>query len=331
MGIKLKLSGVVFNQKGSVFLLAIWTVVMLSIYSITIGGLVRQRILVYNRISQRERLRLAAESGAKKVLKEFGVGESNLITKFKKTKDHLFSESDSIQMNDVTVSYKLVDENRKININKADFIYLKNIFQFVAKLSENSAGRLAASVIDYTDPDDSILEYYDKGSERESYAESGFAYGPKNAPFEQISELLFVKGMSPQIYSAVRDYITVYGSGGLNINTADKQALLCTGLHPNLVDKIMEIRKGTTDKAGRMRENYVFGSLSSLLSDLASFYDLSDNERATLFQAVGLNRITVTADCYRMEVNAKISPNNISSTVACIFTVRDGIRYWFQS
>lgn len=310
--------------------MAVWAILMLSLFAIGLSDLVRQRLLVYNRLSQRERLRTAAEAVAKKVMKDFGVGENNLAAEFREKKSGVFLELGTRHIEDMEITYKLTDENRRININRSDFFVLKNFFQLTARLTEESSARIAASVMDYIDPDDFISTYFDKGSEKDAYEDSGYSYAPKNAPLELIAELSFVKGMTPQIFEAVRDSVTVYGNGFLNINSADKQALLSIGLHPSLVEKIIAIRKGMVDKNGKSWDHFLFTNMQTLLSDILSFYNLSDYEKMSLVQAVGLNRLGLEADCYRLEVKAKILRKDITSTVACIFSPREGTRYWFE-
>ena len=77
------------------------------------------------------------------------------------------------------------------------------------------------------DEDDDERSY---GAEDAYYRSRGFQYECKDEPFENVEELLLLRGMSPDLYRDVAPHVTVFGSGQLNLNTADDAALRALGL-----------------------------------------------------------------------------------------------------
>jgi general secretion pathway protein K len=89
---------------------------------------------------------------------------------------------------------------------------------------------LVPSIIDWTDSDDEVMYLpfiiqENLGAESAYYDRLEPSYRCKNAPLDMTEELLLVKGVTPQVYDCIRDYITVYGEGKININCASKRVI----------------------------------------------------------------------------------------------------------
>ena len=103
---------------------------------------------------------------------------------------------------------------------------------------------------DWMDEDD-IVEGL--GGAEDSYYESlNNPYLCRNAPFQSLNELLLVRGITPELFYGTADtpgisaYLTVYGDGKININTADPkvlQALSSEELDSDMADEMVEYRK----------------------------------------------------------------------------------------
>jgi general secretion pathway protein K len=92
-----------------------------------------------------------------------------------------------------------------------------------AKLYERD--RLAASLIDYVDPDEVSLA---GGSETEAFERGQTAVRPANRPLLSVDELRLVEGFDATLVEALRPYVTVYpyvGTDGVNPNTAPPHVL----------------------------------------------------------------------------------------------------------
>lgn len=75
-------------------------------------------------------------------------------------------------------------------------------------VEDDAAIALAAAIQDWRDPDDLVSP---EGAEDDEYIAAGLDWGPKNAPFDMVSELLQVLGMTPELYRLIERSVTVYG------------------------------------------------------------------------------------------------------------------------
>ncbi len=105
------------------------------------------------------------------------------------------------------VQVKIVDETGKIDLNQATVPVLSGLMRGVGTEPE-LADRLAASIIDWRDPDP--LTQVNGGAEDPDYASAGLPYGAKDAPFETIPELEQVLGMTPALFEKIEPYLTLY-------------------------------------------------------------------------------------------------------------------------
>lgn len=83
---------------------------------------------------------------------------------------------------------------------------------------------LIANLVDWTDADDQRL--YQGGDEIAPYDKLDFPYRPKNAPFDTIQEIRLVEGWhNDGVWERFGQYVTIYGGGKVNVNTADRAVL----------------------------------------------------------------------------------------------------------
>jgi len=64
------------------------------------------------------------------------------------------------------------------------------------------------------------------GAEADEYLRIGAAVLPANAGFSRLEEAQYVKGMTPEIFARSRPYLTLMGTGQVNMNTAPRPVLL---------------------------------------------------------------------------------------------------------
>jgi len=84
------------NKKGSVLILAIWTLMFLTIFAVHIGLRLRQRAMVLSNLQDKSELRWIANSGVKKsisALKLDFLNNNLLYTTNGKIYRHFFSSS----------------------------------------------------------------------------------------------------------------------------------------------------------------------------------------------------------------------------------------------
>lgn len=101
----------------------------------------------------------------------------------------------------------IVDEDGKVDLNQAD-VGLLTALLVATGVEQAQAGRLAAAIADWRDPD--LLTQPAGGAEDPDYASAGLPYGAKDAEFESIAELEQVLGMTPELYAMLAPHVTVH-------------------------------------------------------------------------------------------------------------------------
>ena len=109
---------------------------------------------------------------------------------------------------------------------------------------------LVPAIIDWTDSDEEVtylpfIKRDNLGAESSYYNQLEVPYKCKNGPLKVTEELLLVKGISEQVFGRLRDYVTVYGDGEININYAPKLVIesLSENMDPALAQMIMNKRE----------------------------------------------------------------------------------------
>lgn len=134
-------------------------------------------------------------------------------------------------LGDGFLSGTLVDEERKININ---YLVTRNSSgQRVVESGRKAQlerlfvlleldPQLVDPIVDWLDSNNEALPF---GAEAGAYQSREPSYSPANGPFETLQELHMVEGMTDKIYKKISPYLTVYGKGTVNVNTADALVL----------------------------------------------------------------------------------------------------------
>lgn len=179
----------------------------------------------------------------------------------------------------------ITDEGGKVNINKLTDETRIGFIKFLKgyNLEELTAETITDCILDWLDKDDL---HHVNGVEKDYYATLPEPYEPKNGPFESIEELTLVKGVTPEIFELLRDHVTIYGSGKININFASEQALLSIpGITPEIAKAIAIIKK----KGKNIKQFHIlkelfshFGIIGSDFQDITKYLTLSDSGYITI-------------------------------------------------
>jgi general secretion pathway protein K len=177
-----------------------------------------------------------------------------------------------------TVHWKIVDLERKFNINNPEPILQQVLPQALTLMgaSPGDATPIVNSILDWIDTDD---QPHVEGAETEYYHTLKPPYTAKNGPFDNISEMLLIKDMTPEIYYGVSatnyqpsyfsqqrdrfgrqttalptasvgvgDLFTPLSDGRINLNTASAEVLqLLPGVEPMIAEAIVAGRAGQAD------------------------------------------------------------------------------------
>jgi type II secretory pathway component PulK len=179
-----------------------------------------------------------------------------------------------------TVSWKITDLESKFNINSPEPILQQVLPQAFTMMGvgPGEATPIVNSILDWIDPDD---QTHVEGAETSYYQSLTPPYSAKNGPIDDISELLLIKDVTPEIYYGVTatnfqanyysrkinpfgqsayaappvtvgltNLFTPLSDGRVNINTASAEVLqLLPGIDVMVAEAIVEGRQGEPDFA----------------------------------------------------------------------------------
>jgi general secretion pathway protein K len=143
---------------------------------------------------------------------------------------------------DVTITGSATDESARIDINAAPEPLLRGLLEHVGGLEQDAAARVADAIQDWRDPDELRRA---NGAEAADYQSAGLPQKPSNAPFETVSEVSRVLGMTPALYALIAESLTVHSrQPGINPALASHDVLLALpGATPELVAAYMQQRE----------------------------------------------------------------------------------------
>lgn len=175
-------------------------------------------------------------------------------------------------------SIEIKDQERRFNINSADRQVLQHTLDLMG-VNASQQGMIIDSILDWRDPDNDPMI---NGAESDDfYLRQSPPYFAKNGPIDDLSELLLVKGMTPELFwgsgstNVVRDPDAVQGPGRrtrigeqaylaygfndlfcavsapqVNVNTCSADTLQLAGLDPLTAQFVLEARRGPDGQDG---------------------------------------------------------------------------------
>jgi general secretion pathway protein K len=169
----------------------------------------------------------------------------------------LFSGENAIALDQGRCLITVSQESGKLNVNllkeangKLNRTQIEHLLRLIDMLNRDGAGEsridysIVPSIIDWIDSDDQatslpFVKHKNLGAESNYYSRSSPSYRCRNESVETIEELLAVKGISPKVLERLRDCLTVYGDGKININAASK--LMLASLSENMDRALAQI------------------------------------------------------------------------------------------
>jgi general secretion pathway protein K len=153
---------------------------------------------------------------------------------------------------------RFVDEGGKININRMEEGALQRFFVNLG-VEEPRRTILIHSILDWRDPDDL---HRMNGAENDYYRSLTPAYTAKNGPFDSIEDLLWVRGMTPELFFEgitdssdrqpipLRDLLTVDSPNDrVNLRTASAEVIhALTGMPIEKARAFVEERRKLSNK-----------------------------------------------------------------------------------
>jgi type II secretory pathway component PulK len=114
------------------------------------------------------------------------------------------------------------DAGVSFNINEATEDMLRAFLSQGLRVDYAEADRLTQAILDWRDEDDLPRL---NGGEADEYVDAGLPVLPGNRPFASVEEVRHVLGMTTAIFEALRPFVSVVGSGRINVNAAPEPVL----------------------------------------------------------------------------------------------------------
>jgi type II secretory pathway component PulK len=316
------MKNVVFtNTSGAVLLVVLWVVALLA--------LVAGALLTRTQLAIRQHKAAIAESEANSLLDALGTLAIRLLQEDADTDMDAFLESwgrlyraNASELMSVQAgagasagfSLRIVpsDETGKVNVNLASVELLTAILREAG--AEADAAEIALAIVDWRDPDAIGV------AEGDVYSSYDLPYSPSDSDLLRIEELLFVRGITPELFFGedanhngtldpneddddaflpadnadgrlqlgLLDLLTVYGEGSVNVNTAPEsvlRALFSTAMADefttnHLMTTLLSHRRGA-DGADGTDDDKPFASFEELVAFGALTLGDEDGVRAS--------------------------------------------------
>ncbi len=247
------------NQAGVALVIVLWMLSLLIILAMGYSRMVRiETGLTANLV----------HSSQAKAIAEAGVWQS--ITELLKPKVEQEWKTDgtpySFEFEHGIVNINIINETGKIDLNTAHSELLLGLIESI-ELPEDNSLELLQSILDWRDKDDLVRNH---GAEDDDYQRLNYHYGAKDGPFNCLSELQLVMGMTTEIYNKLRPALTIYSQQpGINPNSAPKAALLALpGISKEQVDDFLQSR----------HENMITHSSATLIGINAKYLSKSNGQ-----------------------------------------------------
>jgi len=279
-------------KKGSILITTLWILAILSLFAMGIGFRASLEVRLSRYAMDKLQARYLAKSGIVKARELFLKSPTvdadtmymcGILFDGQETPESVFgSEENSyaggnfsvhyIQeegiQDDVKQYFGILDEDRKININKYFSADPLEFGRVLKGLSTDISDLIISAIVDWRD------EY----AEDEFDYELEYGYKRKDGDFDSIEELMLVQqGMTREIFESIKPYITVHSNdeGKVNINTASRKVLSAVlgDNYGELIEAIIQYRKGLDGEAGTKDDQAI--------TDIGVFSGIPGDERLT--------------------------------------------------
>ena len=221
------------RQQGVALITVLWVLVVLALIAGNFARTARTETVLTRNLLENATAEAVADAGVR--LAVLGVSHPDASVRW--VADGRDYEG---RYGDATLRVQVIDESGKIDLNRAKPELLAGLFES-AGLDSKAAAALVDVVIDYRDPDN--LRRIN-GAEDSDYESAGLPYGAKDRPFESVSELRQVLGITPELYKTLKPSVTIWsGRPGINPNFAPASVLRAIpGITEDQIESTLSLR-----------------------------------------------------------------------------------------
>jgi general secretion pathway protein K len=348
------------NNSGIILIVVLWVLVILSMLAIGLSRKVKVDLALTKNSVGKMKSRYAAMAGLAYAMAKIHADSKDpqtnsvdtkvqcgFVLKSEETPESLFKEQPvgeghfmiGYQIPDADkkrlTRYGLQDEESKINLNALNtnnYQVLKYLIDDAAAADEETSKTVASAVVDWIDADNNVFNS-PLGAEKDAYETADAAYPCKNKPFDSIEELMLVKGMTPDIFKKIKNYITVFPRQGnllVNFETAPATVLKAlarnaTGPQTNtgladadsLVERMLAYRQGDDGQWATEDDRVINGNEMGL-----------NGTESAVFQAISYSR-TQVSQYLRASIKATDDVSGVSTIIEAVIQRSDlSLLYW---
>jgi len=340
------------SERGSLLILALWSLSLFAVFAVSIGYSARARASLLARLETADRLLTIGACGIERardaVLEDLTPDLDTLTdswtggTFFRSISagDGFFTVfyevPDPKGKTPAAVRYGALDAESRLNLNTADAGSIARLLQEVTTLGSDEAAELAQCIVDWRDQD-SQFQHPNYGFEDSEYDDLSEPYACKDAPIGAPEELLLIKGMKRDIFNKMRPFVTFWGTGSVNLNTAPPETLLALGLSRGAVAKVLAFRAGADGLAGTA-DDEIFAQAGTILSAMdRAVPPLDGAERSKMEELINAERLGAQSSVFQarsrgyLSVDDNGSPAGPFLEVEAAFERSGRVLYWRSS
>lgn len=333
------------SKRASILIITLWTLSLLTIFAINLGFGARTQLHYAGHLQNRLKMYYLSRAGIERAIIELVNDETqdyDALNEPWSNKEEYFKEI-PFGSGFITVSYYLeskreedqdekirlygvMDESSRIDINTAPTKILATLLERIGEVGTEEAMDIAGAIVDWRDKDVIVSP---GGAENEYYQNLDLPYRCKNGKFQILQEVLLVKGMTAEIFSRIKEVITVYGTERVNINTANFNTLYALGLGDSLCRRIIQFRRGSDGKTGTEDDN-IFRTVGQL-RDIGPLFT---EESIQINRLISGNMLTVKSNIFRINSSGQIEDQRRvhSRNIVCVLKRRQDMQpqilYW---
>ncbi len=309
------------NNKGIALVITLLVLALLMVIVLEFGSSMRVEARAAANFRDDIKAYYLAKSGVTFAIALLEEDKDNPDTKDVDSLNELWAQKiPPLPVGDGFVSVEISDERSKLNVNKIPTGFGTGIGIVTKDKMRDSAVRLFEQFDLKSDIVDAIADWIDTddnderipGSERGYYEGSTEPYEAKNKSLDSIEELRLIKRVDDDTFTKLKNFLTVYTDGLLNLNTASKEVLmsLSDDMTKEIADEIISVRgenpyQQVKDISDKFTTN-AFGEISRFLTVKSDYFSIVSSgevnqNRKTIHAVVHRQQGKTTIDYWRVE------------------------------
>ena len=291
------------DERGVALVLVLWIFIFLIVVALNFAASVREEGWAAHRYAEEAEGYYLALAGFEKGLYELLIQSSQpKPDPASKAKELFDGEWHEGSFGESLYRVRFIDEGGKVNLNRADEDTLRRIFTNLG-IEEPRRGILVDSILDWRDEDNL---HRVNGAEDDYYLSLSPSYTAKNGPFDTVEDLLWVRGVTAELFYGgleeeggiqrvgLREIFTVDSPPNMdrvNLRTASAEVVhALLGIPLEKARNLMEERKKLSEKT----LNDLLRLLGIAAGDKAMQQFVFTNPSVVTIEAVGRNGESAT-------------------------------------